>query len=161
MPIPSVTTNPAPSSTQAPATPSNQSADAGMTFDASPVSVATTVPASAPAPSSNRGADAGMTFDAAPVTKALPVPAQTQQSQPAQSSYATETFPTGTVSAVPNSTTADHLKNWATAVSNDLRNGTQTTTLGALLHKLGAPGLNSGVAPLGATPLLSPGAPSL
>ncbi len=119
-----------------------------MTFDAAPVTQALSVPSPAPppVPSSNQNTDSGMTFDAAPVAKPLAVQTSTQQA-PAQSSYAAETFPTGRVSAVPNSTTADHVKNWATAVAGDLRNGTSITTLGALLHKLGANGIDSGVSP--------------
>jgi hypothetical protein len=63
---------PIPTGTQTP-TPSQ-----GMTFDASPVTTATTVPAPAnPAPSTTP--DAGMTFDDAPVTSALAVPVPYRQ----------------------------------------------------------------------------------
>lgn len=55
--------------------------------------------------------------------------------------------PTVQISAIPNSTIADKVKNWSNAVAGDLLNGTDATGIGSLLKKLGAPGLQSGVSP--------------
>lgn len=93
----------------------------------------------------------GVTFDDAPLSQptTVSVPATVSaQPQQSQSTSPPQPYqPTATVSAVPDATTADKLKNWAMAVSSDLKHGTTTTTLGSILHKLGAPGLDAGVSP--------------
>ncbi len=74
--------------------------------------------------------------------------------------YATESFPHGTVSAVPPPSGAAAAEQWADDVKNDLLNGTANTKVGALLKFLGAPGLAKGVSPGVAqfmgSPLLGP-----
>jgi hypothetical protein len=92
----------------------------------------------------------GITFDDAPLNQpvTVSVPSTSEsQSQPQQETSAQTFVPTDTISAVPDATVADKLKNWAMSVSSDLKHGTTTTTLGTLLHKLGAPGLEKGVSP--------------
>jgi hypothetical protein len=51
------------------------------------------------------------------------------------------------VSAIPDDTFADKIKNWANNVTSDLRHGTNLTGVGTVLKRMGAHGLDIGVSP--------------
>ncbi len=109
-----------------------------MTFDAQPVARDTAVP---------------MQFDTQPAAQPIAVPSPaslptaTAQPGPEQPSGSAPYHAPSIAAATQPHGLPAHLEQWAADVQRDLMDGGGRTTLGALLHKLGAPGLQTGVSP--------------